>query len=125
MGLFDAARKKEDPLGSIQMPALTNVPIDQVTSMKQQGMSDTMIIQTLQRDGYKTHQIFDAMNQAELVPGTPRPIDDLQQANTPGGAQVFVNPPSPPQQVAQQMMPAPDPMAPPQPPESQQYAPQP
>jgi hypothetical protein len=110
MGIFDSntGRKREDQPDSIQMPGLTNVPIAQVSSMKQQGMSDTMIIQTLQRDGYKTHQIFDAMNQADLVPGSPRKIDDLQQDNAPGGPQIFVNPPQPPDAAIQQMMPPQD-----------------
>ncbi len=80
MGLFNK-RKKEDSLGA-PPPALgapfeksnapSGIPLEQVTRMKQQGMSDNQIVQTLQRDGYKSYQVFDAMNQADLVPGTPR-----------------------------------------------------
>ena len=124
MGLFDTSSKKSDPLGSIQMPALTTVPIEQVTSMKQQGMSDSIIIQTLQRDGYKTHQIFDAMNQAELVSGSPRNIGDLQQENMPGGPQIFVNPPSPAPPSIEQMDQSQEQMMPPMP-QQQAYQPEP
>lgn len=109
MGLFDStvSNNRADQPGSVQMPSLSNVPIEQVISMKQQGMSDPIIVQTLQRDGYKTHQIFDAMNQAELIPGSPRKIEDLQQSSASGGPQIFVNPP--PQQPAPiQQMPLPE-----------------
>lgn len=107
MGLFDSttSNKKEDAAGSLDMPSLSNVPVNQVVAMKQQGLSDPIIVQTLQRDGYKTHQIFDAMNQAELVPGSPRNIDDLQQSNEQGGPQIYVNPPPPPSPAPQQMPP--------------------
>jgi hypothetical protein len=42
------------------------IPIDRVAQMKQQGLSDNQIIQTLQRDGFSSQQIFDAMSQAEI-----------------------------------------------------------
>ncbi len=129
MGLFDSSSgKKNDPLGTMQMPSLTTIPVEQVATMKQQGMSDTVIIQSLQRDGYKTHQIFDAMNQADLVSGAPRRLDDLQQANMPGGPQVFVNPPQPMGPSFQQMPPSqgglpPDQLLPPQPMQQEQMMP--
>ncbi len=45
-----------------------DVPIDQVRKMKEQGMSDNSIVETLQRDGYRSSQIFDAMTQADMKP---------------------------------------------------------
>ena len=45
------------------------VPIDQVMAMKGQGYSNNQIIQSLQRDGYTSSQIFDAISQTEMAPG--------------------------------------------------------
>jgi hypothetical protein len=98
MGLFDLGsmgRKRDDSSmqPGTQMGSM-GLPVEQVSAMKQQGMSDSLIVQSLQRDGYKTHQIFDAMNQAELVSGAPRQLEDLQ-STAPGGPQVFSTPPQP------------------------------
>jgi len=58
MGIFKA--KKSD------LQSGPDVPLDQVVAMKQQGYSNNQIIQTLQRDGYTSSQIFDAISQSEL-----------------------------------------------------------
>ena len=50
-----------EPSGAAQ-----GLPVDRILQMRQQGFSDNQIVQTLQRDGYKSHQIFDAMNQADM-----------------------------------------------------------
>ena len=47
--------------GSSQGP-----PTEDVVRFRQQGLSNAQIVEALQRSGYKTHQIFDALNQAEL-----------------------------------------------------------
>jgi DNA-binding transcriptional MerR regulator len=60
----------------------------QILQMRQQGFNNNQIVQTLQRAGYKPHQIFDAMNYAELQAGGG-PID--QQVDSPEG-----NPPDMP-----------------------------
>lgn len=75
MALFN--KKKDDPIAqpAPQQAAPSDIPFEQVNGMKKQGMSDNQIMQTLQRDGYKSYQIYDAMNQAELKPGTPQPMD--------------------------------------------------
>ncbi len=90
MALFDfgSIGKKKDTVSqpASQMP---DVPVPQVTAMKNQGMSDNQIIQTLQRDGYKTHQIFDAMSQADLLSGAPRPLDDMPVPPEPDASQQF------------------------------------
>jgi hypothetical protein len=123
MGLFDLGsmnRKRDD--SSMQTGSF-GLPIDQVSAMKQQGMSDSLIVQSLQRDGYKTHQIFDAMNQAELVSGAPRQLSDLQ-SNEPGGPQVFSSPPQPTYPGQQPSLPAfsqEQQQEPPQPPQQQSY----
>lgn len=53
--------KKKDEPAQPKSP-----PVDQVIQMKQQGLSDNQIIQTLQRAGYDPQMIFDAMNQSEI-----------------------------------------------------------
>src|SRR3989344_2777304 len=46
---------------------LPPVPIDQVRTLRQQGLDNNQIIQALQRDGYGSAQIFDALSQSEEV----------------------------------------------------------
>lgn len=48
-----------------------DVPVSQVSAMKQQGYGNNQIIQTLQRDGYNSSQIFDAISQSEMAGGQP------------------------------------------------------
>jgi len=61
MGIF--SNRKSD------LVAGPSVPIDQVMAMKGQGYSNNQIIQSLQRDGYTSSQIFDAISQTEMAPG--------------------------------------------------------
>jgi uncharacterized protein YhaN len=56
MGMFKARPSGTGP----------ELPIDQVVAMKTQGYSNNQIIQTLQRDGYTSSQIFDAISQSEM-----------------------------------------------------------
>jgi len=89
MALFGAqpGGKKED------------IPITQIQSMRSQGLDNNQIIQSLQRDGYTSSQIFDALNQADMPKGRditspppqqqpvaePQPVTGFQQpmASTP------------------------------------------
>lgn len=64
MGIFDLGKKREEAPKS-------TVPVDEVLRMKGQGFTNNQIVQALQRNGYKTHQIFDAMNQADLRSAGP------------------------------------------------------
>lgn len=64
MGIFDLGKKKEEAPKS-------TVPVDEVLRMKEQGFTNNQIVQALQRNGYKTHQVFDAMNQADLRSAGP------------------------------------------------------
>jgi len=42
------------------------VPTDLVIQMRKQGLTNNQIVQTLQREGYSSSQIFDAMSQADI-----------------------------------------------------------
>ncbi|MFH1398719.1 MAG: hypothetical protein ABIG95_01250 [Candidatus Woesearchaeota archaeon] len=70
MALF-GRREEEIPAPPPMESAPSGVPVEEVRNMKQQGLSDTQVVSTLQRNGFKSHQIFDAMNQAELTPAAP------------------------------------------------------
>src|SRR3989338_10977396 len=73
MALFGFGKKKE----AEEMPAAPGNPIDQVMVMRQRGMGNDQIIQELERQGYNSSQIFDAMNQASLMGHNPS-IDQFQ-----------------------------------------------
>lgn len=60
------------------MPA--GIPLDQVKAMKAQGFENNQIIESLQRDGYSSSQIFDAINQADLVPASDISFQPQPQA---------------------------------------------
>ena len=47
----------------------TDTPVNMVMEMRTQGMSNNQISQTLQRQGYSSTQIFDALNQADMKGG--------------------------------------------------------
>ena len=49
----------------------SDLPIDQVKAMRAKGFDNNQIVQALQRNGYASTQIFDALNQADLVSGAP------------------------------------------------------
>lgn len=61
-------------------PPSSGLPVDQVLNLRQQGLSNNQIVQTLQRDGYDSGQIFDAMNQADMQGGAGGPIQFGQTA---------------------------------------------
>lgn len=67
MALFGL--KKDQPQQAATGPAAapaTGTPVEDVLKMRQQGLSNNQIVQALQRTGYKTNQIFDAMNLADM-----------------------------------------------------------
>jgi hypothetical protein len=51
------------------------LPVDQVKAMRAKGFDNNQIVQALQRNGYSSTQIFDALNQADLVSGANLPPD--------------------------------------------------
>ncbi len=83
----------------------SGLPIDQIKSMRAQGMDNNQIIQALQNDGFSSTDIFDAMNQADRLPagdfsqggippppgsggdmgGTPPPMQEVQSNMPPPG----------------------------------------
>ena len=76
MALFSFGKKKEE-----EMTAAPGNPIEQVMVMRQRGISNDQIIQELERQGYNSSQIFDALNQANI--SGPNPGIDQSQ-NFPG-----------------------------------------
>ncbi len=58
---------------SAQTSQPANLPIDEILRLRQQGLNNNQIVQALQRNGYKLHQVFDAMNQADLKSAAPQP----------------------------------------------------
>ena len=61
------------------------VPIDRILGLKSQGLSNDQIVQTLQNEGYKASQIFDAMRHAEIREsvGGPASLENYPQAQNP------------------------------------------
>jgi hypothetical protein len=75
MALFGLGKKKEggDAQTAAPMGPPAGLPVDQVATMRQQGMTNNQIVQALQRDGFDTTQIFDALNQADMqATGAPQ-----------------------------------------------------
>lgn len=103
--VFGLGKKREEDMQMQQAPpqnvaqmqqaAAQGTPTDDVLKLKQQGLSNSQIVEALQRGGYKTHQIFDALNQAE-VGRTGEPIR---------GAPYFEEPPAQAMQAQPQVQP--------------------
>ena len=76
MGLFGKKKPAEVPEAPMpaaapmpeQAPAApaTGVPTDRVIQLRQQGMSNNQISETLQKEGYSSSQVYDAMSQADI-----------------------------------------------------------
>ena len=82
--------------------AAAGSPIDQIATMKQQGMPNDQIIQSLQGQGYSSAQIFDGINQIDAgapppgaPPGMPPPAGP-PGAPPPPGAPMEAPPGAPP-----------------------------
>lgn len=86
MALFGLGRKKEAGSGM-------SLPTDQVMALRQQGYTNDQIIQTLQGQGYKSSQIYDAMSQADLTqqPAAP-PLETPQAEQYPQPEQQYAEP---------------------------------
>jgi len=71
MAIFGFGKKSKEP----EMPSAPGLPIDQVMVLRQRGMDNNQIIQELERQGYNSSQIFDALNQVNLSsPGFEQPM---------------------------------------------------
>lgn len=79
MALFGFGKKKKK-----QEPGAPGSPIDQIMTLKQRGMDNNQITQEMERQGYNSSQIFDALNQfnisgANAGPEQPPGYDTQQQ----------------------------------------------
>jgi hypothetical protein len=81
MALF--GKKKEKTPSPEQVSGLfppegagNGVPMNTISNLQQQGLSNDQIIQELQNEGYNSQEIFDALNNVDTtnIPGSP--IDD-------------------------------------------------
>ena len=104
MDIFGAKKKPEVP------PQVTT-PVEEVLRMRQQGFTNNQVVQALQRNGYKTHQVFDAMNQADLRSAGPIPgaVPDEMAADSelpgPGIEEDYPNLPQEEQQYQEPLQP--------------------
>ena len=77
MKLFGKAGVENSPKGT---------PVEQVIAFRQQGLSNNQIVESLQRAGHSTDEIFTAMNQADLQNAGPVentiPDEQLEQFPT-------------------------------------------
>jgi hypothetical protein len=76
MAMFGLLKKKSSggpapPAGPMPAPPVppSGVPTEQVVTMRQQGLTNNQIISSLQRQGFTSAQIFDAMSQADIKSG--------------------------------------------------------
>lgn len=70
-GSFDALQEMsaKEAKGGRSMPSPTDIPVQHIVNMRNQGMSNNQIIQNLQRFGYTIDQINNALNQADIKTG--------------------------------------------------------
>jgi predicted transcriptional regulator len=61
---------------------MTEIPTDKILQLREQSLDNDQIIQTLQKDGYKSSQIFDALQQAELKESIGGPMSLSQDFST-------------------------------------------
>lgn len=73
MALFGSKKGEEE---TNEQQSTSETPVDMVLKMREQGLSNNQIITSLQREGYQTTQIFDAMNQADLKRANGAPSGD-------------------------------------------------
>ena len=91
MPLFGKKASPGQPMGAGEEITST-IPVDKVLTMRQQGMSNNQIIQTLQREGFTTGNIFNAMSQAnmknEIDLGSSVPDQQMQSPMSMGAPDV-------------------------------------
>ena len=63
MAIFGFGKKKKAE------PQTPGTPLDQIMVLKQRGMSNDQIIPELEKQGYNSSQIFDALNQVNISGG--------------------------------------------------------
>ncbi len=104
MAFFSSKKKEAEPaMAAPPAPAARSIPSEDVIRMRQQGMSNSQIVESMQRSGYRTTQILDAMNQADIG----RSAEPIQGAPYFGEQQAMAQPP-PQQGMSRQIMEQPD-----------------
>ena len=69
----DAFERPDDATKAVEPQGL---PTSQVMHFRSQGYSNNQIVQALQRDGFKVHEIYDALNQVDVKRGVqPIPLE--------------------------------------------------
>lgn len=110
MALFGMGKKEQQAAPPPPQNAEVSL-VDEIRRMQSQGLQNPQIVQQLQRQGYKTYQIFDAFNMIDIA-GKAGPTDQpvppdpemLAQQGPPGYPQQQMMQPGMQQQ--QQMVPA-------------------
>ena len=102
MALFGIGKKRQP---QPEQAAAPGTPIEQIMVMKQQGLDNNQIVQELERQGYNSSQIFDALNQINISgasAGSEQPPDN----SAPPQQQDFsYEQPFPEQQMPEQVQP--------------------
>ena len=62
---------------------VSSVPTEKVLQLQSQGLSNDQIISALQREGYSTSDIFDALTQADLKKTIGEPISGIPEPDNP------------------------------------------
>ncbi|MBR9692136.1 hypothetical protein GOV06_05115 [Candidatus Woesearchaeota archaeon] len=104
MALFGLGKKKPAAPGAA---APEGIPTDRVIEMRQQGVSNDQVIQTLQQEGYSSSQIFDAMSQADIkgAVGGEGGVGEGAPPAPPGGPAPESQPMPPPEAMPPPAMP--------------------
>jgi len=106
MALFSFGGKKKKEVGA------PGNPMEQIIALKQQNKPNDQIIHELEKQGYNSSQIFDALNQANLT-NQNMPLEQPPQQGVPPSQQGMPPPPQdfsfgqPPQFPEQPPQPAP------------------
>ena len=95
--------KKQEP--TAQAP--TEIPTERVLQMRQQGMDNNAIIDGLQKEGYDTTHVYDAISQADIktIGSNPAAAEPLPPQETPPPGQPEISPQGIPPMPAEQGMP--------------------
>jgi hypothetical protein len=66
VALFGGKKKEAAPMPPAMPGQGAGIPTERVIQMRQQGIPDNQIIDSLQKEGYNSTQIYDAISQAEI-----------------------------------------------------------